>query len=154
MLAQLEEARPVTLHWVKAYAGHELNEEADRAAKFGTFSRCTYTVPLAEATIKAELRGALRKEWTSCWRAEPTCRQTRLILPKPAPQPASFLFKLTRHNLSMMVQFISGHNHLKYHQTLTGKSQISQCRLCEEDTETAWHLLNTCPALELSLIHI
>ena len=62
-LSSLENTRPVTLHWVKANAGHDLNEEADRAAKFGTFSRWTYTVPLAICTIKAKIREDSRKQW-------------------------------------------------------------------------------------------
>ena len=148
-LCQLERQCPVTLHWVEAHAGHELNEEADRAAKFGTMSRWTYPVPLADCIIKSKLRLESCETWGDRWAAEPTCRQTRLLLPAPDAHMAKFLFKLSRDNISAMVHFISGHNHLLYHQLLTGKTQSALCRLCQEETETAWHFLTKCPALEM-----
>ena len=114
ILERLEENGPVILHWVKAHVGHELNEEADRAAKFGTFSRWVYQVPIADSIVKSKLREESRLEWAKRWHQEPTCRQTRLILPDPNPRMAKFLFKLSRHYMSMMVHFISGHNHLRY----------------------------------------
>ena len=50
----------------------------------------------------------------------------------------------------MMVHFISGHNHLRYHQLLTGKTISVECRLCVEEAETAWHILCDCPALAMA----
>ena len=139
-LISLEEVRPVTLHWVKAHPGHELYEEADRAAKLGTFSGWTYTVPLAECTIKAKIRGDLRKQWVDRWRREISCRQTRLLLPELNAQMVEFLFKLSRHFFSQLVQFISGHNYLLYLQVLMGKSEVVDCWLCGVEAETAWHI--------------
>ena len=107
-------------------------------------------MPIADSIIKTKLRDQSRVTWARRWRQEPTCRQTRLVLPEPMPQMAKFLFKLSRHYLSMMVHFISGHNHLRYHQVLTGKTRIIECRLCGECAETAWHILRDCPALEMA----
>ena len=55
IIVELLQHRPVTLHWVKAHVGHETNEEADRAAKFGTISQWHYSVPLSGSWIKGEL---------------------------------------------------------------------------------------------------
>ena len=51
----------VYFHWVRAHVGHELNEKADRAAKFGTSSGWTYTVPRHGATLKPLF---FKKQWT------------------------------------------------------------------------------------------
>ena len=45
----------VILHWVNAHEGHELNEEVDRLAKFGTTSQWKYEVPVSWSHIKNEL---------------------------------------------------------------------------------------------------
>ena len=38
--------KEVTLHWVKAHAGHTLNEKVDEAAKLGTVEEQIYAVPI------------------------------------------------------------------------------------------------------------
>ena len=110
----LQTPRSVTFHWVRAHVGHELNEKADRAAKFGTMSRWTYEVPIPWCQIKAKLRAETYTNWTTRWQGEITCRQTRLILPKPSSEMSKFLLNLTRADISRMVQFITGHNYLRY----------------------------------------
>ena len=44
-LIELGTRRHVRLHWVKAHAGHELNERADKLAKLGTVSDNRFFVP-------------------------------------------------------------------------------------------------------------
>ena len=147
-LKTLMRTRPVTLHWVRAHVGHKLNEEADRAAKFGTFSRWVYKVPISPCKIKQKLKQQFRDKWIRRWSAEKSCRQTRLFLPQPDPRLSKALITLPRKDLSMMVQFLTGHNHLNYHRNLMRKTADPKCRLCKEEPETSWHLITECPSLE------
>ena len=47
-----DSGREVVLHWVKAHAGHPLNEQADELAKKGTASANVVRVPRTIANIK------------------------------------------------------------------------------------------------------
>ena len=140
----------ITLHWVKAHDGHELNEEVDWLAKFGTVSSWRFEVPTAWSFIKSSLKNISLRKWYHRWNKEKTCRQTRLILPCFYPQLSKSLWNLDRHNLSRMVQFITGHNYLRYHLKIMSKSDTDLCRQCGESSETAWHLLTECPALAMT----
>ena len=55
--------------------------------------------------------------------------------------------KLSRQNIGKMIQFITGHNNMNRHQALIREGWKSECRLCEEDEETSWHIAAECPAL-------
>ena len=46
-----------------------------------------------------------------------------------------------------LVQFLTGHNYLRYHLYVTGVSESKECRLCQDGTEDAWHLLTQCEPL-------
>ena len=119
----------------------------DRLAKFGTTSGWLHKVPIAWSRIKLELRNRMLQTWYKRWWTEKTCRQTRLLLPCYFPQFTKDLWKLNRHNISRMVQFITGHNYLRYHLYNVSKSDTKVCRNCGTATETAWHLLTECPSL-------
>ena len=54
---------------------------------------------------------------------------------------------LDRAGCSLLVQFLTGHNYLKYHLYVTGVSEKKDCRLCHNGTEDTWHLLTKCKPL-------
>ena len=110
-------------------------------------SRWRHTVPVSWSHIKTELKNASIRTWYKRWAREPTCRQTRLLLPCYYPRLSQMLWKLDRRSLSKMVQFITGHNYLLYHLKNVSKSNTDVCRSCDSAPETAWHLLTECPAL-------
>ena len=85
--------------------------------------------------------------WKTRWKRETTCRQTRLMLPKPNSIFTKHLFTLSRGELSMLLQFVTGHNYLRYHLYNTGRADNPMCRLCHEEKETAWHIMAECPRL-------
>ena len=145
----IQRGTKVTLHWVRAHVGHELNEEVDRLAKFGTTSNWQYRVPVSWSYIKTELKNVSLRSWYKRWKRESTCRQTRLILPCYYHRLSKMLWSLDRYSLSRMVQFITGHNYLLYHLKNVSKSNTNVCRSCDSAPETAWHLLTECPALEV-----
>ena len=59
------------------------------------------------------------------------------------------MFSQTRVNSSLLTQFITGHNYLKYHRSLADPSVGRSCRLCDDGTEDSWHLLTQCEALAM-----
>ena len=146
-LRSLRRHRPVRLRWIKAHVGHKYNEEADKLAKKGTTSTNFVATHTPMRQIKTELRHRTIRTWMDRWAKDITCRQTRLIVPKPSKYLTDFLFDQHRTEFSSMVQFCTGHNFLKYHRYNTNRAPDATCRLCQEDRETAWHLLTECPAL-------
>ena len=99
------------------------------------------------ASIKTEVSGKMFLEWNNRWKSEKTCRQTRLMLPQTSSIFTKYLFRLDRVDASTVIQFVTGHNHLRYHQFKCGLSDSPMCRLCCLDDETAWHILTVCPAI-------
>ena len=60
-----------------------------------------------------------------------------------------YQFSQTRVNSSLLTQFITGHNYLKYHTSLVKGNTDNKCRLCDNDVESSWHLLSGCDALAI-----
>ena len=122
----------VTLNWVKAHAGHYWNEEADNLAKGGSYSSVHQAVPRSLKNIYVELKTEYREKWWKLWSQDKTCRQTRLMLPKPNPLYTKIMLQMSRVNLSLLVQFITGHNYLRYHKSNSGQFNAGpKCRLCD-----------------------
>ena len=59
--------------------------------------------------------------------------------------------KLTRNDLGLglIIQMITGHNRLKYHESKVNHGRTDpHCRFCgDEFQETSWHLIGNCSAL-------
>ena len=95
------------------------------------------------------LKTKYHQEWNARWKNETTCRQTRLMLPDLNPQLSHFMFQLSRTNLSLISQFLTGHNYLRYHRSVSGQFLLRpKCHLCSNAVEDSWHLLIDCEALE------
>ena len=87
------------------------------------------------------------REWADLYVAWPAGRQSKQFLPSVPNDAYRNAINLPRKQLRNIVFFITGHNFLNYHKSLTGKSETSLCRLCQEDRETYHHLFTSCPAL-------
>ena len=50
---------------------------------------------------------------------------------------------------SILVQLVTGHNHMRRHNTIMEYSwpdmEFANCRFCSEDEESSFHLLARCP---------
>ncbi len=76
-------------------------------------------------------------------------RQTKIGFPKPNLKKSTKLLRLTRNNLSKLVQFLTGHNKLKRHKNLqNGVNDPHPCRLCLEEEESSFHVIAECPATQ------
>ena len=99
------------------------------------------------STIKSKLNQAFQKKWVVEWQKSIECRQTRIFFPTPNPKQSKNLLVFGRKKLGQLVQLITGHNWLNYHQHKICQDIDPLCRLCKEDSETSWHLIGECPAL-------
>ena len=123
-------------------------------AKAGTEEVVLDEVPLPPATIRQQVKERGHRRWEREWRGHPTCRQTKLFMPAPQATMANAIFGMDRHDFSAMVQFITGHNYLKYHLYNTNRAENKACRKCQEADETAWHLAEECPAMQETRLNI
>ena len=69
------------------------------------------------------------------------------MIPKPSTIVTDYIMSLDRADCSLLVQFLTGHNYLRYHLYVTGLSESKECRLCQAGIEDAWHLLTQCEPL-------
>ena len=58
-----------------------------------------------------------------------------------------YIMSLDRADCSLLVQFLNGYNYLRYHLYVICTSKSKECRLCQDGTEDAWHLLTKCKPL-------
>ena len=70
-----------------------------------------------------------------------------LLVPEISPILASEIMKLCRNDMSMAVQYLTGHNFLLHHEKkmVTGEERKkflnSKCRLCNRDEESTEHMI-------------
>jgi len=138
----------VTLRWVKAHVGHQLNEVADELAKAGG-DRLDNLIQakLPKRVFQNLINSKLDKLWKARWKSSPGMWQSKIWISGPDRKTALGLLKLNRKDLSCCIQAITGHNHLMYHQVKCRLKTDPICRLCNEEDETAWHLISACPVL-------
>ena len=151
-LNEIGATRQVTLKWIKAHAGHLGNEIADAAAKLGCDLAPCEAVPVANQLIKAKAKAHYDHRWEERWKQRPDCRQTKLWFPQVNTDTKAknkVLLSLSRIELSLAIQYITGFNRLYKHQKACNRMEDidSTCRLCLEDEESAWHVVAECPAI-------
>jgi ribonuclease HI len=156
MLTVLAEANhTVTLQWVKAHAGTQGNEDADKAAKRGGASsrQTVMHFVTARQARKALIKETRNLDWAREWAENAACRQSKLFLKKPLPRCWQDLKSLSQTRTSRIIRFVTGHCHMNRHNTLLAggygalDSPAALCRLCEEEPETPEHLITECPVM-------
>ncbi len=110
------------------------------------------TLPIAKSSFKRGTRLLCQNMWADRWSALNQCRQTKLWVPNignpgSCAKRSKQLLQLEREKLGLTLQFLTGHNRLRRHMSLSDKKVDATCRFCLEDEETAWHLAAECPAL-------
>jgi hypothetical protein len=71
----------------------------------------------------------------------------RRFIQKPYAKRAKELLKLNRHQLRWVAGLLTGHCHLNGHLFKLGLSNSPTCDRCQEENETATHVLCECEAL-------
>ena len=72
----------------------------------------------------------------------------KVIIPSYSCTPSEELLSLNRKQIRVMTGLLTGHLNLKSHLHRIGRTNDDICRLCNEEEETAAHLLCNCMALE------
>ena len=80
-------------------------------------------------------------------------RQTRDWFPAPSARKSFALLKLPRQQFGKMVQFLTGHNFLNYHEFLVhgDREEVDlMCELCDYNyVQTSAHIIGECPSERL-----
>ena len=145
-LNRLGKQKSVVIKWVKAHSGHEFNEVADLEAKSGTRSSVEEEIPPPLTIALRRVESGTRKLWDQRWSISDNCRQTKQWMPLTNKIKASKLVNLDRKSLSLAVHLLSGHNYLRYHESLMDHEVPPYCREGCDSMETGWHVICECPA--------
>ncbi|GBO24898.1 hypothetical protein AVEN_53800-1 [Araneus ventricosus] len=80
----------ITLHWIKAHAGHEGNEKADQLAKEASATGNMYdNQKLPKPYIKSILKNKMMQQWQLEWNKSDTGKKIRDILSKVSTHSAN-----------------------------------------------------------------
>ena len=140
--------KSLTIVWIPAHKGHKGNERADVLAKEGSGeqgpeNQLRVLRPLA--TVKAQIRENIMKEWQGEWSRSSLANHSKSFLSGPNPPKARFVYKLARLELGRLIRIITGHNNLFFFQTKIGLYNNPMCRFCGDGHETITHIMSTCP---------
>ena len=151
MINKLSEKNNVTLTWIPGHSNHKGNEIADRLAKRGTNLKAEgplSILPIAEATIKDEIKQWSNKVQQIVWRRRTDCRQSKMAMPKIGNHIWKQIRKHPRRKMNIITQILTGHTTLKRHLNVMTIEDESLCQQCMEDNteETMEHFILQCPA--------
>jgi ribonuclease HI len=157
-LNELGKNRKVTLKWVKAHAGTEGNEEADRLAKEATevrFLGPEPVLPITRSRVTNDMKKIMAKWSGDVWRNTRGCRQSKENMSKLQVGDREYLGSLHRGDLRLMVAIFTGHCTLNRHMHLLGIADSAGCPKCgsrEEDTPD--HFMGRCPVFAMKRLGV
>lgn len=148
-LKQLTSRNTVNLYWVPGHCGIEGNEIADSLARAGSEMAFCGPEPfcgVSECSLKLELRRWESNMVTKNWNATLDSRQAKRFI-TPGVKSSKVLLKLSKSNIKVITGLMTGHCPCRYHLKKLGKVDTSSCRFCQDENETAEHLLCDCIVL-------
>ena len=148
-------AKQLRLTWVNAHVGLDGNELADKYAKLG---KVDHTNQIQTTTTRKEVRNLIQEfmyhKWREKWTSLKKCRMTKRFYKGPDRRVGNVVARMSRENLAIYVQAITGHNNLNYMNSIIIPGYTSLCRFCEEEDETFDHLYEECPVFWGARRHI
>ena len=89
-------------------------------AKAGCTLKNTLKIGAGKAHIKAIIDGKARDEWDRRWQTSTNCRQTFELCPATNINRSKEIRKLNRYDLGILIRYVTGHAHLRHHNTKLG----------------------------------
>ncbi|XP_055842566.1 uncharacterized protein LOC129909517 [Episyrphus balteatus] len=150
LLHQPASTNRVQLIWIPGHSGHVGNEIADTLARKGSAS--TFMMPrpfcgIPTSTAKHYINKWLRDMANHYWTHTEGNRQAKKFIPNISHARTKQLLTLTRSQIRITTGFLTGHCSVKKHLKTMGITQDDTCRMCNEDEETAEHILCHCNCL-------
>jgi ribonuclease HI len=140
----------INIGWVRGHADNTGNELADYLAKEGNklpVQSVGPELPVPYATMKQRVNNLITAQWQRRWSSSEDCRATKYFCPKVDTGKLKRVIKMSRENLNLLFQAITGHGLFAAHLS-KWKDVDNICKLCGEEDETALHVWDSCPALE------
>ena len=142
-ILSVKQSREVFIEWCRGHNDLTGNEYADHLAKEGAAKECVDILVGAPLSyVKSKVRDLYRAKWCERYKGGTDMSHTRRFCSEPAPKK----IMLSRENLKLLVQVLTGHGPFRAHMS-KWCAVSSICDLCEEEDQTAEHLLKRCPAL-------
>ena len=155
-LQELAIFNSVRLLWVPGHHGIPGNEIADKLAKQASAQR--YIGPeLVLGISSTTVHNAIKQWalWEQCqlWNSTPVCRQAKSMLKGADLSLSTYTLRLSRKDLPILIGLLTGHADLNQHLTLMKIRSDPLCPLCQQEEETAFHLLARCDAISLTRLN-
>ena len=104
------------------------------------------SLPLSKGYTKAAISEWSCKQHANYWQAVDSCRQTKLLIKKPLDSAkAKRLCSMKKATLRKLIGVVTGHFFFKKHLLNMGLTDSMFCERCDEDEDTAYHLVCLCP---------
>lgn len=148
-LNTLGEANKVTLMWAPGHAGIHGNETADALAREGSARSFIGPEPFGafpRSHQAKEIQKWEEKRKKAHWRTTQGLRQSKIFLNHSNSYTEKVL-DLSKTELKTITGALTGHCPVRYHLKKIGKVPDDKCRFCNEEAETAEHVLCACPAV-------
>ena len=146
ILNELGKSRSVQLNWIPAHRNYEGNELADELAKRAA-EMCPVgpqpVIPLSPCVVKLALREWARNSHKSEWQKSTKCKNAKNFLREPYEAKLGNIIKMSRGQLRLLVQIVTGHSILNSHLFKMGLVSSPLCD-CEVGEETSAHFLGEC----------
>ena len=112
-------------------------------------------VPIANKLFKNHIKTAIYAKWIQQWTQDLSkFRHTREFFPLMDPNYSKRLLKLTRYDLKLAVELITGHTNLKTFSTKLKTPPSTKCRFCKISDETVLHLFLDCKHFDTHRYHL
>ncbi|CAL8132135.1 unnamed protein product [Orchesella dallaii] len=137
----------VELIWIPAHEGFQGNEQADQLAKEAA-GTVVYgpepIIPVSMSSVRLAIKSVAIKKHKMLWGRYGGARQTKELIDIPSMRVSNFLITLSRSNIRLFTQVITGHSTLNGHLHRIGRADSNICPYCNNGRETSLHFLGRC----------
>ena len=133
------------IKWLKGHSGNKYHDEADAIAKANASISKERELPVTLKDVKLWVQEKTKNKWQRRW-VNSNRKHAMKFISDVNPIRMKNMKKVSRVNLGLIFQVISGHGLFGHH--LAKWHDIDpECTCCLDAEETPWHLWNECEAL-------